>query len=227
MPSSSEKQRRFFQAVKTAKHNPNYGDAHLKKVANSMSDKDIDAFASRVVELKTKKAVLAVLKELREPIYLNEEQEMNPVAKKFNVKDKFENYIKKYLGQPFTPKELEAIDNFEGTKPSKIQRTEIRFESTDEFQYSTSTIIKKLKEVNQFVYTAFTKHTKTEPEPEEQPSSSEPPQPTSEPSTPEPEPTAQPTQPVLDDIIVSKSVSFTDDIKGGAILAEFLKKIDV
>jgi hypothetical protein len=232
MPSSSEKQRRFFQAVKTAKHNPNYGDAKIQKVASSMGDKDIDAFASSVAELKTKKAVLAVLKELREPLHIDEETETNPVAKKFNVKDKFDNYIKKFLGQPFQPKELEAFDNFEGAKPVQIQRTEVKFETTDEFNYSTTTVLKKLKEGSQFVFTAFTKHSKAAPEGEEQ-------QPVGghdkhkdtggdDLDLPDLDSLKeQEMTPELDDIIVSKSVSFQDEIKGGATLSEFLKKLDL
>ena len=49
MPSKSIKQQHFFQVVKRAKHDPDYGDARVKKVAGSMSDSDIDDFANSLL----------------------------------------------------------------------------------------------------------------------------------------------------------------------------------
>jgi hypothetical protein len=240
MPSSSPKQQRFFKAVQAAKSNPN-APRHLKKVADSMTDKDISDFASSLAELRTKKAMLSVLKDIREPMYLNEDDEgaVNPIAKEFHVKDDFQTYVKRYLGQPLSPKELEAVNTLKEVKPSKIERTELWYETSDDFKNSTTTIIKKMKDGNQFSFNAFQKHETAQPEekPEQPPGGMEPPpgpggpeQP-AEPGAPETPPTEPETeQPAVeekDDITVTKSVLFKDEIKGGSILVEFLKKLDL
>ena len=148
MPSETPKQQRFFQAVKRAKHDPSYGDERLRKVASSMTDKDIDDFASSIAELRIKKAVLGILKDIREPMYLQEDEtegQTNPIAKTFKVQDDFATYIKKYVGQPLAPKELEAIRTYKeqgGTEPTKVERTEIWYETTDEFNNS-QTVVRK------------------------------------------------------------------------------------
>jgi hypothetical protein len=286
MPSKSSKQQRFFQAVKRAKHNPQYGDSRLHKVANAMSDKDIDDFAKKVTELKVKKAVLGILKDVREPMYLQEDTNNNAVANEFNVEGKFEEYARRFMGQRLSDKELEAVNTFQDVKPSKVSSNEIRYESTDSFKNSTTTIIKKLKEGGSFVFTAFTKYTKAEkpqdqqdqqqsgmnnpmgglggpgpmfenkgyiswPEPIKeafgadplsgaQPAGIMPPQspmgsqPSVGPMTSTAPMTGTPKSPEqekkekgIDDILVRKSLSFNDEIKGGSILVDFLKKLDL
>jgi hypothetical protein len=236
MPAHSEKQRRFFQAVKRAKKDPTYGNKSVRKVADSMTDKDIDDFASSIAELKMKKTLLGILKDSREPDYLHEvwidsESKINPIAKQFHVKDHFEQYIKKYIGQPISPKEMEAINTFKDVKPSRVERTEIWYENTDEFKNSTTTVIRKMKDGLQFSFNAFQKHTSSQPEPEQQIGQEMPPG--TDQSSTEPNTTPEPTEPDLsteeekDDIIVSKSPLFKDEIEGGAILVEFLKKLEL
>ena len=224
MPSSSKKQQRFFQAVKGAKNNPN-APAHLRKVAKSMTDTDIDAFASSVTEekdLKLKKAVLAILKDIQDPMYLQEddtETNIHPVAKTLPpVKRNFEQYVAEHLGHPLGTKEKEALNTFQDVKPTKVSREEIRYETTDEFQQSTTTVIKKMRMGADFVYTAFVKHSKPETPDEKE----APPEAGAEAgATPSAEEAG------VDEIIVINSIPFKDEIKGGAILAEFLKKIDL
>jgi hypothetical protein len=236
MPAKSKKQQRFFglvRAIQKGDKSASTASPAARKVAGSISAKDAGDFAKSVAELKIKKAVLEILKDAREPMYL-EEQETNPVAKTFTIKDDFERYAKRYVGQPFSPKELEALDTFQETKPTKIDRIEIRYETTDEFQNTTSTILKKMKDSGQFCFTAFTKHTKIESE--EEPETSD--EPTGEPvmGGNEPAPGSlsmkeqqdpAPMDEPKDDIIVTKSTLFNDDIKGAAVLAEFLKKLDL
>jgi hypothetical protein len=233
MPARSEQQRKFFQAVKRAKHDPNYGDKKIRKVADTMTDKDVDAFAGSIAELRHKKTLLATLKDVMDPMYqLNEDEEgtkINPIAKEFHVKDDFEQYIKKYIGQPLSPKEMEAISTFKEVKPSRIERTEIWYENTDDFKNSTTTVVKKMKDGNQFSFNAFTKHESANPENQQadQTPPGEPAQPT-EPGVPEsPEQGQAPVEEEKDDIVVSKSPLFKDEIEGGAILVEFLKKLDL
>lgn len=311
MPSSSKKQQRFFglvRAVQKGEKSSSDVSPEVRKVANSISAKDASDFASSVAEVKLKKAVLEILKDIRQPMYL-QEQETNPVAKTFTVKDDFEKYVKRYIGQPLSPKELEAIDNFENAKPTKIERAEIRYENTDEFKNTSTTIVKKMKDSGQFSFNAFTKHKKMEIEPDEKGGEESSMPPGNEPMGGEEPPMFEGTGPGEDspypksgfgkakkgsdsfwwhhpqtnidwdaikkakerkekgetdppnlgdtlnklkknkkppgiteqdeeqketpmedpkeDVIVTKSVLFKDEIKGAAILAEFLKKLDL
>jgi hypothetical protein len=259
MPSKSIKQQHFFQAVKRAKHDPDYGDARVRKVAGSMSDSDIDDFANSLAELKTKKAVLSILKDIREPMYLQEVGEeptsINPVATTFHVKEDWATYIKPYVGQPFTPKELDALGNFKEKQPITTARTEIWYKTADPFGISHITVIKKMKDSGQFSFTAFQKQEKPEtpeekkkkeqekqmnaggpigaaplgggPElggPPESPQGAAPP---GSPNPPAENPEQEKKEEEKDDIIVTKSVLFKDDIRGAAVLIEFLKKLDL
>lgn len=246
MPSKSRKQQRFFFAVKNAKHNPNAPE-HLKKVANSMTDKDIDDFTKGITEFKTKKAILSVLKDIVEPMYLNEseegQQDIEAVSNTFHVKADWATYIKPYIGQPFSPKELDALDNFKEKKPTTTARTEIWYNTTDTFGISHTTVIKKMKDSGQFSFTAFQKQERPTPDeeksaddqlpsdasmnaggPTEEPQGQLPPGSPTPPSTETPEKQEEKEK---DDIIVTKSTLFKDDIKGAAILIEFLKKLDL
>lgn len=236
MPAKSQKQQKFFglvRAVQTGATSPHEVSPEIRKIASKITAKDAGDFASSVAELRTKRAMLALLKELQEPMNLQEDdglgQKTNAIASTFNVKDNYEVYVKKHLGQPLLPKELEAIDNFQESKPTKIERTEIRYENTDSFSNSTTTVIKKMKDNGQFSFNAFTKHSKPEPQQDEEPTDSPEVPPSNGPGAPAPQEPQPPTPTAndKDDIIVSKSQLFTDDIKGGAILADFLKKLDL
>jgi len=276
MPSVSSKQQRFFRAVKRTKHDPNYGDVSLRKVADSMTDSDIDDFANYLKEFKNKKALLSVLKDCREPNYLQESDEegegIEPVSTTFHVKEDWSNYIKPYVGQPFSPKELEALNNFEKKESLTIARTEIWCKSSDDFNVSKTTVIKKMMDSGQFSYNSFQKNEKPKsPEEQEQEKQKQqatagaespagdlggdlggglgglggPPTgpsplggpesspmgggtPPEEPSTPSGgEDTPEEKEKEKEDIIVTKSVLFKDNIKGAAILIEFLKKLNL
>jgi hypothetical protein len=240
MPAKSERQRRFFSAVKGAKRNPN-APQHLRKVADSMSDKDIDDFIKCESEFKTKKAILSVLKDIVEPMYLNEDIDGEPdtdvVTNTFHVKGEWAKYIKPYVGQPLSSKELEALQNFKEKQPTTIARTEIWYNSTDQFGMSKTCVIKKMKDAGQFSFTAFQKQ--ETPTPEEEKSAEdqedgamgmappEMPQPGDSSTPPTSEPPEQEEKAEKDDIIVTKSILFKNDIKGASILVDFLKKLDL
>lgn len=246
MPSHSEKQQKFFRAVQHAKENPGYGDKRLRKVADSMPTSDIKAFANSIAELKEKKAMLAILKDIADPMYLNEDggedpQAIEPVANKFHVKEDWAKYIKPYIGQPLSQKEIEAIKNYKEKQATTINRTEIWYKTSDTFNISHTTVIRKMKDSGQFSFTAFQKQENTEPStPEQQTGGMNNGLSNSEPSM---DGTSMPTQPQSsdtsqnqyqqdkendkEDIIVTKSILFKDDVKGAAILSEFLKKLDL
>lgn len=238
MATKSDKQKQFFSMVsevQSGKKKPHEVPVEVRKLASKITQKDALEFVTNKVEHRTKKAVLNMLKELREPSYINEDDSnSNAIAKTFNVKDNYEQYVKKHLGQPISQKELEAVDNFQEAKPTKIERTQIRYEKTDEFSNGLTVVIKKMKDNNQFSYNAFSKHTKPETEPEQ--SETTPSDDTSSdsqssgpgaPAPSEPPTVTPPTNDNKDDIIISKSILFSDDIKGGAILSDFLKKLDI
>ena len=226
MPSKSKKQRRFFgdiRAVQKGEKKPSEVSREMRKIARTMSPQSVSDFAStseKNLPLKVKKEVLSVLKEFWEPTMLQEGQS-NPIAKEFTKSGIYDQYIQKFVGLPFSQKELETIGNYTDVKPSKIDKSQVRYESSDQFNNNTTTIIKKLRDGSQFSYTAFTKYTQTKPQEEPEAQPSQPGQ------VPNQTPIVQPVGPQPEDIIVAKSISFADDINGSKILADFLRKLDL
>ena len=216
MPATSEKQRKFFElvrAVQKGERSPDTVSSHVRKVAKSISQQDASDFAKGVAEESSKRKVLAFLKEIKNPQSLNEE-EVNPISKQFTVKDDYEKYIKRYIGQPFANKELEAINNFKEQKPNKLTRIDVRYETADEFNNNTTTVIKKMRDSGEFSFNAFTKHKKSQTDDE-----------TDIPVSDDEQNDEQNND--QEDIIVTKSTLFKDEIEGGNILSEFLKKLDL
>lgn len=175
MPSHSKRQQDFFKKVhdyQTGARKPEETSRAVKKVAHSISPKDAEDFAKSIAELKVKKAVLSVLKDCCEST-LDEEfggtEKTDVITKEFNVEGKFEEYVKRFLGQQLSEKELEAVNTFQEVKPTKIEGKQIRYETTDDFKNSTTTVIKKLREGGDFVYVAFSKTSKAETPGEQRP----------------------------------------------------------
>jgi hypothetical protein len=242
MPSKSERQQRFFKAVQHAKHDPNYGDARLRKVASSMSAKDINDFANQLAELRTKKAMLGILKDIVEPMYLQEEEgitgqtPVDPVTTTFHVEAPWDKYVKAYVGQPLLPKEVDAIHNYKEKQPTTIARTEVWYNTSDAMSGNKTTVIKKMKDGAQFSFNAFQKEDSVQKDAADQ---------QSEPAAPmNPLPPMNQTAPVgnpgenpeqqnqkneeqKNDIIVTKSILFKDEIQGAGILISFLKELDL
>ena len=210
MPSKSKLQRRFFgliHGVQSGKIHPSKVSMKVRKAAKNISSKDVKDFAKTPegsLPYKVKKEVISVLKELQEPMYLNEDDTKDSVAKTFNTKGNFDQYVQKFMGSELLPKELDAINTHKEQKPTKIDKKEIRYETTGDFGNSTVTVLKKLKDGSGFAYTAFTKYLKqAEPTPETKPEDSQ------------------------DTIVVTKSQVFNEEIDGAAILSNFLKKLDL
>lgn len=252
MPSETSKQQRFFKAVLRAKDDPNYGDKRLRKVADSMTRSDIEDFAKSIAELKVKKAMLAILKDVREPMYLEEDEKdtnIQPIADQQTIEDNVDwaTYIKQYIGQPFSPKELEAVNTFKsetGKSPTNLitgRVVELWYRGTNNMNQSYTTVIKKLKDGSQFSYNAFSKYDKSPQEKEQNKNMKEKPPMGGDMGAlgGVPEGPGQATSPSVEEpaqekeeerdytIVLTKSILFNDDIKGGAILAEFLKKLDL
>jgi hypothetical protein len=155
-----------------------------------------------------------------EPMYLDEEEDdtqaqQNPITNTFTqTGKKFEEYIGEFDGLPFSPKEADAIylhqtEPITPTKEDQAKKTPIRFvkyQKSDDFN-STTTIILKQRQGNDLIFTAFQLN---------------------KPAQEAPVDTAKPEEkPEGDNIQVSKSKSFRDEIEGGKVLADMLEKLNV
>lgn len=174
---------------------------------------------------------------------VDEPQERNVISKTFDIKSDFNSYTNQHRGIEITQKEQQAIINYTKSKPIRIDRFFIKYETTDSFRNNESTVIKKLKEENQFCWTAFSK-TESAKE-EETPEGSEESIPTKKPEIKEiapilPKPPGQPNQPsipvrnnknanitVSDTIRITKSITFIDETDGANILADFLETLEI
>ena len=170
--------------------------------------------------------------------------ERNVVAKTFDTHADFDSYVNQRRGIEMTPKEQQAVLGYRQAKPTQQDKFFVKFETTDDFGNNDTTVVKKLKDGNQFTWTAFSKHETAEEEgkPEEEPVKEASPAPPSQPAKaapstpsnqPAPQPAPQPGQPdeteltVDDPIRITKTITFTDDSEGSNILGDFLRKLDL
>ena len=84
--------------------------------------------------------------------------EPNIIAKTFNTKGDLDTYVNQRRGIEITQKERQAIIGFKQIKPTQQDKFFIKYETSDEFGNNDTTIIKKLKDENQFCWTAFSTH---------------------------------------------------------------------
>lgn len=237
MPAKSEAQRRFFylvKAVQKGRVSPKKVGSKVSKAASSISSKDVDDFThGKNLPKKKLEEIIGMLKNLsandenpafQDPVtdlrtvvanpdltlenQLDDpnQEEQNPIAKTFKQQGNFEEYIGKFSGLELKPKEIESVTNYTNAKPTKMDNFLIRYESSDEFSNNTITVIKKLREGTDLVFTVFQSSTQqqsigTEPQ--------------------KPEETGE------NEIIVTKSRAFVNDIEGGKILADLLQKLDI
>lgn len=236
MPSKSEKQRRFFYLVKAlqkGKVSPKRVGDKVSKAASSISSKDVDDFTQgKTISKKKLNEIVGNLKNLSisdenpsiqdpvsdlrttfEPVTFENQlgdpnqTEQNPIAKTFKQSGKFEEYIGKFSGLELKPKEIESITNYTNAKPTKMDKFLVRYESTDDFNNNSITVIKKLREGNDLVFTTFQSSTQSDQSGGETPEKDE--------------------KSGDDGIIVSKSRSFRTDIEGGKLLSDILQKLEI
>jgi hypothetical protein len=140
--------------------------------------------------------------------------ERNVVAKTFDTQADFDSYVNQHRGIEMTPKEQQAILGYKNAKPTQQDKFFVKYENTDEFGTNDTTVIKKMKEGNQFVWTAFAKHESAEeegkPEGAEAVDEQE-----GEDLT------------VNDEIRIMKTITFTSDVDGANVLGDFLRKLDI
>jgi hypothetical protein len=168
----------------------------------------------------------------------NTTPERNVIAKTFDTKADFDSYVNQRRGIEMTPKEQQAIIGYQRAKPTQQDKFFAKYEKTDDFGNNTTTVIKKLKEGNQFTWTAFSKHESAEEEgkpsdeksdklKEAVPTPSQPSTPSNKPTTPS-TPSEDDSELTVDDPIrITKTVTFSDDSEGSKILGDFLQKLDL
>lgn len=168
MPAKSEKQKNFMGLVYGVQQGKvpksKVGDK-VTKAADSMSKEDVKDFLMqecglRECNIDVKRRILSALKEIVEPMNLEEEYEednIDPVATSKGYYGDFDKTIKMYRGYEFTPKENQAVQNFKN-KPIEHDRFKIVYSKTDTSGNTSKIVIKKLKDENgKFLYTAIVK----------------------------------------------------------------------
>lgn len=271
MPSKTQKQAnaaKLAGAVKAGKFPQSKAGPAVKAMAK-MPMKKLKHFmkVKECMTMEQKKRLLIALKALREEVTGNvggetdianadnlvseEETERNVVAKTFDTQSDFDSYVNQHRGIEMTAKEQQAVLGYKNAKPTQQDKFFVKYETTDGFGNNTTTVIKKLREGNQFCFTAFSKHETAEEEgqPEggseggseesekEEPSLKEfaPPQPAkpAHPAPSNPPQQAQQQTPeddevtVNDPIRITKTITFLSDVEGANILGDFLRKLDI
>jgi len=203
---------------------------------------DIQRFikAKECLNEEGKKKLLRALrlyKELQEPMWVSEDAmdkpERSVVAKTFDTKADFDSYVNQRRGIEMTPKEQQSILNYSEAKPTQRDKFFVKYETTDDFGNNDTTVIKKLKEGNQFCWTAFSKHETAEeegkPEGAEEPALAEVAPTPSTPSNvpPQDDMSGEDEMTVDDPIRITKTITFVDDNEGANVLADFLQKLEL
>ena len=143
----------------------------------------------------------------------------NVIAKTFDTKSDFDSYVNQHRGIEMTAKEQQAVLGYKKSKPTQQDKFFVKYENADTFSNNSTTIIKKLKEGNQFCWTAFATYENAEEKGEE----------LSEANPPQVMPSVKNDAEVTadDPIRITKSITFTDDTNGANILSKFLMKLDI
>lgn len=137
--------------------------------------------------------------------------ERNAIAKTFDTEADFDTYVNQHRGIEMTPKEQQAIIGYKNAKATQQDKFFVKYENTDSFGTNDTTVVKKLKEGNQFCWTAFSKHESAEEE--------------GKPEGGEDQENGPVT--VNDKIRITKTITFTSDVEGANILGDFLRKLDI
>ena len=176
---------------------------------------------------------LQLYKEIQEPMMLEYDEqsgeERNVVAKTFDTKSDFDSYVHQRRGIEMTPQEQQSILNFKEAKPTQQDKFFVKYETTDNFNNNSTTVIKKLKEGNQFCWTAFSKHETAEEEgnPESGEDLKEAAPISTTPTIPSNQPQEDAEVTVDDTIRITKTITFVDETEGAKILGDFLRKLEL
>jgi hypothetical protein len=189
------------------------------------------------LDFNGKKKLLKILKECKKSykslIYENDDVDLNVIAKKFNTQSDFNSYVAQHRGLQILPQEKQAIVNYTSAKPVEMTDFMVKYESTDDYSNNNTTIVKKLKEGNQFCWTAFSKNTNMESSTNTQQGDNNlqeidgEQQPSTQQQANQQQPPPEETPKIDNTLEVIKSVPFTDETNGAKIVSEFLIKLDI
>lgn len=236
---------------------PNIAENKLKQLAKNKNSLSLEEKKKLLYGLKLMKKKLekenAMTMSPQEPMWISdaiENQERNVISKTFKTEGNYNAFVNQNRGIQFSPKEMEAITNFKNMlEPTALDPFMVRFETTDDFGNNSTTTIKKFKQGNQFVFTSFSSHDQINEPEKEEPEQPQMPQgkgmtpptgkpapgkPTATPAVKPPQggkgglpPLKEANEPNPNEIIVTKTITFSDEIQGADILADFLRKIDL
>jgi hypothetical protein len=132
------------------------------------------------------------------------------VAKQFETDGDFDSYVNQHRGVEFTPMEQQAVLGFQKAKPSQQDKFFVKYENSDDFGTNQTVVIKKLKEGNQFCWTAFATYSK----PDQQ-------------ETPENGAQGGQQATVNDKIRIVKTITFDHDSEGANLLGDLLRGLEL
>lgn len=165
MPSETPKQRRFMHVVYAMQKGKMAKSGKAGEAANEMDPQDVKDFLMQECGLKecgvsTKQRILKVLKYLMGHNVIQEEIPASPdvVASTKTAHGDFDQTLKMYRGFEFTPKENQAIQNFDEAQPSVHDKFKVQYSKSDDFTNNSTIVVKKLRQPDgKFVYTALVK----------------------------------------------------------------------
>jgi hypothetical protein len=239
MPSVSTKQRNFMHVVHAMQKGKMAKSGKAGQAADSMNPSDVKDFLMQECGFmecgpEVKMRILKGLKEIQEPMNLQEEvpPTPNPVASSKTLHGDYEQTLTMYRGFEFLPKENQAIQNFDEVQPAEHDKFKVKYSKSDSSFTNTSTIVvKKLREpTGQFVYIALIKVRGGDKEPEVAPAGGapggEPPQQNlaAQTGAKPPEPQLKEAEEGGDEIKIIKSIPL-DGREGSEILTNFLQAV--
>lgn len=165
MPGTS-KQRRFMglvYGIQRGKISPNAAGPKASKAARNMNPSDVKDFLMQECGLKecgidVKRRLLSTLKEIQEPMNLEEDSVPSVISSSKTLHGDFEQTLRMYRKNPFKPQENQAIQSFDEVKPISHDKTMVKYNKSNSFtQNSTIAIIKSQAPDGKYFYTAFIK----------------------------------------------------------------------
>jgi hypothetical protein len=227
----------------------------ITEVKSSLSNKQKQKLIVGLKEWKSKKFANSK-NQKKEMLSEDKSTERDVIAKTFIDNGDFDTYVNKNRGIQFSPKELDTISNFKKVvAPTSMDKFFVRFETTDDFGNNTTTVVKKFRQGNQFVFSSFTKNDNSIQEPDEpeeaeapeappmgakkQPNPADKQQMPAAPKPQMPQTNQKPgvgMKPPLKEgdeqssnnkITITKTITFLDEITGADVLSDFLRKLDL
>jgi hypothetical protein len=154
-----------MHAVYAMQHGKMPKSGKAGQAAAEMSPSDVKDFLMQECGLQecnstVKKRILQVLKKMSGHDVLKEEEPSSPnvIASTKTAHGDFDQTLKMYRGFEFTPKENQAIQNFDEAEPSAHDKFKVQYSKSDDFTNNSTIVVKKLRQPDgKFVYTALVK----------------------------------------------------------------------